>query len=155
MKITLLLTGKTNEKYIDEGVKTYEARVKRYLGFDIVTLPEVRNLANPDVIRAKEAISQLAAIDSTDYLMLLCERGKQHTSQQFAATLQQLMNRSTKHLKFLVGGAYGFAPAVYNRANEQMALSVMTFSHQLVRLVFMEQLYRAFTILHNEPYHHN
>ncbi|OWY24446.1 23S rRNA (pseudouridine(1915)-N(3))-methyltransferase RlmH [Sphingobacteriales bacterium UPWRP_1] len=155
MKITLLLTGKTTEKYIDEGVKTYETRVKRYLSFEIVALPEARNLANPDVIRSKEAISQLAAIDNADYLILLCERGKQHTSQQFAANLQQFMNRSTKHVKFLIGGAYGFAPAMYERANEQISLSSLTFSHQLVRLVFMEQLYRAFTILHNEPYHHN
>lgn len=155
MKITLLLTGKTTEKYIDEGVKTYETRIKRYTPFEMVVLPEARNLANPDVIRAKEAVSQLAALDTADYLILLCERGKQHTSQQFAVNLQQLMNRSAKHLKFLVGGAYGFAPSVYSRANEQMSLSAMTFSHQLVRLVFMEQLYRAYTILNNEPYHHN
>lgn len=154
MKITLLLTGKTTEAHIIQGMEKYEQRIKRYTTFDLVNLPEAKKQKNPDVIKAKEAEQQLANIDSADYLILLCERGRQFTSEAFAANLQQLMNRSTRQVKFLVGGAYGFSPAVYARANEQIALSSLTFSHQLVRLVFAEQLYRAYTILNNEPYHH-
>ncbi|HRK28794.1 MAG TPA: 23S rRNA (pseudouridine(1915)-N(3))-methyltransferase RlmH [Chitinophagales bacterium] len=154
MKITLLLTGKTTEPHIYQGLTLYEQRLKHYASFELLTLPDARNLTQPAAIKEKEAEAQLKHITPADYLMLLDEAGKQFTSAQFAQHLQQLMNRSVRQVKFLVGGAFGFHEKIYHRANESISLSPMTFSHQLVRLVFAEQLYRAFTILNNEPYHH-
>lgn len=154
MKITLILTGKTTDTYIAEGMSVYLQRLKHYAAFELMVLPEVKNLKLETAIKNKEAELQLKQIAPDDYLILLDEAGKQFTSVAFAQHLQQLMNRSIKQVKFLVGGAYGFSPSVYQRANEQIALSGMTFSHQLVRLVFTEQLYRAFTIINNEAYHH-
>ncbi|QQS28355.1 MAG: 23S rRNA (pseudouridine(1915)-N(3))-methyltransferase RlmH [Sphingobacteriales bacterium] len=154
MKISLLLTGKTTESYIEEGVNVYQKRLKHYIGFEIIILPELKQIKVESLIKEKEAEIQLSKIGEGDYLILLDKSGKQFSSVGFAQYLQQLMNKSIRQVKFLVGGAYGFSPVIYQRANDKVALSEMTFSHQLVRLVFTEQLYRAFTIINNESYHH-
>lgn len=154
MKISLLLTGKTTESYIEEGVNVYQKRLKHYIGFEIIILPELKQIKAETIIKEKEAEIQLSKIGEGDYLILLDKGGKQFSSVGFAQYLQHLMNKSIRQVKFLVGGAYGFSPVIYQRANDKVALSEMTFSHQLVRLVFTEQLYRAFTIINNESYHH-
>ncbi len=156
MKITFLCVGKTDLGYLNEGIEVYRKRVARYAPFELGQLNDLKstqNLAIPE-IKEREGLLILKYIIDTDYLVLLDAAGKQYTSPDFARYIEQMQLRNTKHLLFLCGGAYGFSPAVYQRANAQISLSPMTFSHQLVRLVFMEQLYRAFSILHHEPYHH-
>ncbi|MBK8471634.1 MAG: 23S rRNA (pseudouridine(1915)-N(3))-methyltransferase RlmH [Sphingobacteriales bacterium] len=156
MKITFLSVGKTDMGYLNEGIDTYRKRIQKYATFELSQVPDLKNtrhLPTQEVI-TREGQAILQAIAPADYLVLLDDRGKSYTSPDFAQYLLQLQLRNTKHLVFLCGGAYGFSTAVYERANAQLSLSAMTFSHQLVRLVFMEQLYRAFSILNNEPYHH-
>jgi len=156
MKITLLLTGKTNESYIKDGFLIFEKRLKHYLQFNVVILPDLTNTKNLELnlIKEKESELQLKYIDTTDFVVLLDEKGTEHRSVDFAGFLQQRMNSSIKNLVFIIGGPYGFADSIYKRANAKISLSRMTFSHQIVRLLFIEQLYRAFTIIRNEPYHH-
>lgn len=156
MKIKLLLTGKTKDKFILEGFADYIKRINHYVSIETLIIPDIRNTANMDVhsIIEKEAESQLKCIEVNDYLVLLDEKGKDFSSVEFSAFLQQRMSSGIKNLCFLIGGPYGFSERIYNRANQKIALSKMTFSHQLVRIIFAEQLYRAFTILKNEPYHH-
>lgn len=156
MKITLLLIAKTDAAYIAEGIAMYEKRLQKYGLFEISIIPDLKNAANlsTDEIKQREGKLLLKQFAPTDWVVLLDERGKQFSSIEFAQHLQQLFNRTLKNIKFVCGGAYGFSDEVYERANSKISLSKMTFSHQLVRLVFVEQLYRAFTILNNEPYHH-
>jgi 23S rRNA (pseudouridine1915-N3)-methyltransferase len=156
MKITLLVVGKTNESWLQTGIVTYEKRLKHYLPFQMEVIPELKTTKNltEDQIRQKEAESILAAIKPGDSLVLLDEKGDSFTSEAFAGYLQKRMNAGIRNLVFVVGGPYGFSPAVYQAANESISLSEMTFSHQMVRLFFVEQLYRAMTIIKGEPYHH-
>jgi 23S rRNA (pseudouridine1915-N3)-methyltransferase len=156
MKITLLVTGKTEEKYLIEGIEKYLNRLKHYIGFNMIVIPDVKNTKNLSEAqqKAKEAEMMLKHINNPDTVILLDEKGKKYTSVLFSNYLNKQMIGSVQHLVFVIGGPYGFDESVYKRANGSMSLSDMTFSHQMVRLFFVEQLYRAFSILKGEPYHH-
>ncbi|MGB0177531.1 MAG: 23S rRNA (pseudouridine(1915)-N(3))-methyltransferase RlmH [Owenweeksia sp.] len=156
MKILLIETGKTRDINIQNMVQDYYNRINHYLVFTIKTIPDLKNTRNlsTDQVKQKEAEMILKEIQPSDHVVLLDENGRQRTSVDFAGHLQNLMNRGLKQTVFIIGGAYGFDPSVYGRANEKIGLSRMTFSHQIIRPIFTEQLYRAFTILRNEPYHH-
>jgi 23S rRNA (pseudouridine1915-N3)-methyltransferase len=155
MRITLLQTGKTRDHFILEGVEEFRKRVVRYAPFVIETIPDLRNSRNMTMkeVQEKEGSMILKRIKATDYLILLDERGKEFHSIGFAEHLNKLEGR-VNHVLFVIGGPYGFSEEVYSRANEKFSLSKLTFSHQLIRLLFMEQIYRSFTILKGEPYHH-
>jgi len=155
MRITLLQTGKTRDRFINEGVEEFRKRMSHYVPFIIETVPDLkstRNMSTKD-IQQKEGAMILKKIKASDYLILLDERGKEYHSLGFASHLNSLEGRVNQVI-FLIGGPYGFSEEVYRRANEKFSLSKLTFSHQLIRLLFMEQIYRAFTILKGEPYHH-
>lgn len=156
MKITLLALGKTEDKYLLEGIEKYLKRLKHYVPFKIVELPELKNTKHlsTDQQKAKEAELIFKQITTTDHLILLDERGMEYSSALFSDFLNKKMIRSVQHLVFVVGGSYGFSNDIYTRSNDKISLSKMTFSHQMVRLFFVEQLYRAYTILKGEPYHH-
>ena len=156
MNISLIQIGKTDAGYLREGIEIYLKRINRYTKFDIVTVPDLKNAGK--LTRDQQAIAEgkgiLAQIEAADCVVLLDEAGGQGSSAAFAGWLQKRMNAGVKHLCFVIGGPYGFSKELYARANDKISLSRMTFSHQLVRVIFAEQLYRAFTILNNEPYHH-
>jgi 23S rRNA (pseudouridine1915-N3)-methyltransferase len=156
MKICFLVIGKTTEDYLKEGIAIYEKRIKNYLPFEIKTLPEIKKTSGLSFDQQKtlEGKVLLSSVLPGDFVVLLDERGKEIGSTDFAAFLQKQMLQSIKSMIFVVGGPYGFSKEVYERANEKISLSKMTYSHQMVRLIFTEQLYRAMTILKNEPYHH-
>jgi 23S rRNA (pseudouridine1915-N3)-methyltransferase len=156
MKITLIVVGKTEDKYLIEGIKKYLARLKHYIGFNMVVIPEIKNTKHltPAQQKSKEAELLLKHINNIDLLILMDEKGKKYTSIEFSDYLNKQMIGSVQHLVFVIGGPYGFDQLVYDRANGKISLSDMTFSHQMVRLFFVEQLYRAFSILKGEPYHH-
>jgi 23S rRNA (pseudouridine1915-N3)-methyltransferase len=156
MKITLLVVGKTEDKYLIEGIEKYRNRLKHYIGFNLVVIPELKNTKNLTEAqqKAKEAESILKQVSNTDVFVLMDEKGKKYTSVSFSNYLNKQMIGSVQHLMFVIGGPYGFDESVYQRANSTISLSDMTFSHQMVRLFFVEQLYRAFSILKGEPYHH-
>ncbi len=156
MNIRLIFTGKTGEKYIEHGTDMYVKRLSRYIKFQISETADLKKTSSlPEAeIKKKEGEKILALIKSGDYVVLLDERGKSMNSPEFAAYLNEKMCSGLKNLVFVIGGAYGFDETVYNRADSMLSLSKMTFSHQMVRLFFTEQCYRAFTILNNEPYHH-
>ncbi len=156
MKITLLTIGKTEDKYLLEGMEKYLKRIKHYVSFKVLELPELKNTKSlsQDQQKAKEASLILKNITSTDHVILLDEKGMEFSSTHFSGFLNKKMIGSVQHLVFVVGGPYGFEAAIYNRADDKISLSKMTFSHQMVRLFFIEQLYRAYTILKGEPYHH-
>ena len=156
MKIVLVVVGKTNEKYLIEGISDYQKRLKHYINFEIVEILNIKNVKNfsEKQLIKKEGEMILKQINTSDYLVLLDDQGNDFSSPSFADKLQQWMISGKKRLVFVVGGAYGFSQEVYNRGNEKLSLSKMTFSHQMVRLFFVEQLYRGYTILNNEPYHH-
>jgi 23S rRNA (pseudouridine1915-N3)-methyltransferase len=156
MKVSLILVGKTDDSWIKEGIAVYSGRLKHYLPFNCVELPalkQARNL-NPEQQKEKEGELILKACEGVDRVFLLDEKGKECGSVAFAALLQQQMNGSVKHLAFIIGGPYGFSEAVYNQFPGKISLSKMTFTHQMVRLLFTEQLYRGMTILKGEKYHH-
>ncbi len=156
MKITLILNGKTEDDYLLTGISAYEKRLKHYIPFETVVIPALKNTKALSIEQQKEKEGELLfkEIQSTDRLILLDEGGKEYNSVDFSGFLQQQMNTGIKNLVFVVGGPYGFSDDVYKRANGKTSLSRMTFSHQMVRLFFVEQLYRGMTILKNEPYHH-
>jgi 23S rRNA (pseudouridine1915-N3)-methyltransferase len=156
MKIIFMTVGKTDFGFLNEGIDMYSKRIAKYATFEMVSIADLKNTRNlsTEEIKLREGQLILKAIGTTDFLVLLDERGKQQSSPAFAQYIEQLQLRNTKQVVFLCGGAYGFSAAVYERANANLSLSLMTFSHQLVRVLFLEQLYRAFSILHNEPYHH-
>lgn len=156
MKITLLVVGKTEDKYLIEGIDKYLKRLKHYIGFNLLVIPDVKNTKNLTEAqqKTKEAELILKQISNLDTVILLDEKGKKYTSILFSNYLNKQMIGSVQHLIFIIGGPYGFDESVYQRANGSMSLSDMTFSHQMVRLFFVEQLYRAFSILKGEPYHH-
>ena len=156
MKTILLVVGRTVEPHFITAIDDYVQRTRRYLSFDLEVIPELKNTRNltPEVQKEKEAELILKALQPGDYLVLLDEGGKEFRSVEFASYMEQKMSSVSKRLVFLVGGPYGFAPKVYEAAREKLSLSRMTFSHQMIRLLFVEQLYRAMTILHGTPYHH-
>jgi 23S rRNA (pseudouridine1915-N3)-methyltransferase len=153
MKIELWVIGKTDMDYIKEGIAQYEKRLKHYTAFDIYVFPDIKTPLSMEQLKVKEGDLILGKLQKEDVFILLDERGKQYTSLDFSAFLAQKQVNSTKKLIFQIGGAFGYSEAVYQRANGQMSLSKMTFSHQMIRLFFVEQLYRAFTILRGEKYH--
>ncbi|MBQ0029358.1 MAG: 23S rRNA (pseudouridine(1915)-N(3))-methyltransferase RlmH [Paludibacteraceae bacterium] len=156
MKVLLLTVGKTNEINFINAISDYQKRLKFYIPFEIQELPELKNTKSLSESQQKtlEGEAILAALDASDQVVLLDDKGKDFTSMQFADYMQRNMASGAKRLIFVVGGPYGFSDAVYARANGKVSLSKMTFSHQMVRLIFVEQLYRAMTILRGEPYHH-
>jgi 23S rRNA (pseudouridine1915-N3)-methyltransferase len=156
MKITLLVVGKTEDKYLIEGIEKYLGRLKHYIGFNLLVIPDVKNTKNLTEAQQKsrEAELILKQISSLDTVILMDEKGKKYTSVQFSDYLNKQMIGSVQQLTFIIGGPYGFDESIYKRANGTISLSDMTFSHQMVRLFFVEQLYRAFSILKGEPYHH-
>ena len=156
MKIKLILTGKTHESYLKEGILYYVKKLVNYGTFEIIETSELKNTKNltPAAIQLQEGELILAQLKVGDKVILLDDKGRSFTSLEFAEQLEKKQIQSIKTLVFIVGGPYGFSEAVYARADEKLSLSAMTFSHQIIRLIFLEQLYRAFSILKNEPYHH-
>ncbi|MEJ5302050.1 MAG: 23S rRNA (pseudouridine(1915)-N(3))-methyltransferase RlmH [Bacteroidales bacterium] len=156
MKITFLLNGKTEEDYIENGLRSYEKRIMRYVPYQRIEIPSPRFQTGVKENFVKEAEARLMEkyFPTGSELILLDEKGKMMSSTEFATLLQQKMNSGIKNLLFVVGGPYGFHENIIKQSTLRLSLSPMTFPHQLVRLIFAEQLYRAFTILRNEPYHH-
>lgn len=157
MKIIFLAVGKTSTDYIKKGISIYADRIPHYVPFEIKELADVKPGKNADTERQKELEGSaiLKEVASSDYLCLLDERGKEYTSRQFSEFINNKMITLPSKLFFVVGGPYGFSKEVYQRANSQISLSKMTFSHEMIRLFFVEQIYRAMTILRGEPYHHD
>ncbi|MES2284635.1 MAG: 23S rRNA (pseudouridine(1915)-N(3))-methyltransferase RlmH [Bacteroidota bacterium] len=157
MKITLILNGKTDDDYLIKGFNMYEQRLKHYISFETIVIPALKNTKALSIEQQKQKEGELIFknIQSSDRLILLDENGKEYSSVNFSDFIQQQMNSGIKNIVFVVGGPYGFSEEIYKRANGKISLSKMTFSHQMVRLFFVEQLYRAMTILKNEPYHHS
>lgn len=155
MKLSLFFTGKTSSDYLEKGIAEYEKRIKRYIEFEIKTIKDTKASKSMPVktVKIKEGEQILKHIKKTDILILLDEKGKLFTSREFAQYVNHKNSTGVKHLIFLIGGAYGFSEQIYQRANGKISLSKMTFSHQPIRLLFAEQLYRAFTIIKGEPYH--
>ena len=156
MNIELIVVGKTDMKEVEALVTMYTKRLNHYVKFAITTLADVRNTRKLSEAEQKrlEGEQILKLVNDSDHLMLLDEHGAELRSVEFADMLQRRMSAGTKRLVFVIGGPYGFSDAVYQRANSKLSLSKMTFSHQIVRAIFTEQLYRACTLLKNEPYHH-
>ncbi len=156
MKITLLTVGKTDRDWVRQGLDIYVSRLKHYIPFTLTEIPELKKVSalSRDQIKIKEGELILKNLKPTDDVILLDEHGKEYTSVQMARILQDKISYGCKDIVFIIGGAYGFSDAVYARADSKISLSKMTFSHQMVRTIFAEQLYRAFTIIKGEPYHH-
>ena len=156
MKITLLTVGKTDVKWVKEGLDLYVSRLVHYIPFQVREIPELKNVSalSREQVKAREGALVLKALRPTDEVVLLDEGGREFRSMDFAGWLEERVSRGSRDLVFVIGGAYGFSPDVYSRADSKLSLSKMTFSHQMVRTIFAEQLYRAFTILRGEPYHH-
>lgn len=156
MRMVLFLTGKTKEKYITEGIQDYERRIKKYTSFEIVTLPGLKNSGNltPAEVRSKEGGKIISSLDGDDYVILLDEKGTEFATADMSKWLEKLISHTKKRLVFIIGGSWGFSDEVYQRADFILSLSKLTFSHQLARLVFMEQIYRVLAILKGDPYHH-
>ncbi len=156
MQIVFLVVGKTNDKYLLEGMAEYEKRLRKYISFITEIIPELKRTKglSESELKQREGKEILARLKGGDCIILLDENGRQFSSVGFSEHLQKKMNAGYKRLVFVVGGPYGFSSNVYAKATEKVSLSKMTFSHQMVRLFFIEQIYRAFTILRNEPYHH-
>ncbi len=156
MKILLLQIDKTQDSYIAEGIEIYAKRLKNYATFEISTInvPKVVRQRSHNEQKQEEAKLIMAAILPEDQLILLDEKGKEYSSVEFSNFIAQKQNASVKRLVFLIGGPFGFSEAIYKKANSKISLSQMTFSHQMVRLFFVEQLYRAYSILKGEKYHH-
>ena len=156
MKIKLLVVGKTDDKRIQSLIDDYSNRLKHYISFQLEVIPDIKNVKNLSVDhqKKKEGDLILSKVTNADRLVLLDEKGKEFSSMNFSKFMQKQMNSGVKQLIFVVGGPYGFSEEVYKKAQGKISLSQMTFSHQMIRLFFTEQIYRAFTILKNEPYHH-
>ena len=156
MHLTLLTVGKTDIPWVREGLEMYVSRIRHYVPFELKELPELKGVSalTRAQIKEREGELLLRQVKSSDELILLDEHGKEYRSVEFAERLGRRLAASGRDLVFVIGGAYGFSDAVYARADGKLSLSAMTYSHQLVRTIFAEQLYRAFTILRGEPYHH-
>lgn len=155
MKITLLVVGKTSTGYLTQGIDEYVKRVQRYVPFDIRVIPDVKRNQGPQRQKELEGEAMLSTITGADYVTLLDERGAQLTSREFALDIDKKMVQLPSRWILVIGGPYGFSQAMYDRANSKLSLSKMTFPHEMVRLFVVEQIYRAMTILHGEPYHHD
>ena len=155
MNIILLTVGKTDVPWVKEGLDLYMSRLKHYVPFSVNEIPELKKVSalSKQQIKDKEGELILKQLQPSDTVVLLDEHGRQYRSIDFARWLEQ-KQQNARRLVFVIGGPYGFSPAVYSRANEQLSLSLMTFSHQMIRLTFTEQIYRACTIIKGEPYHH-
>lgn len=156
MKITMLTVGQTEKNWIKEGLDVYVARLKHYCTFSVNEIPELKNVSSlsREQIRKKEGELVLKAVRDSDEVILLDEHGKEYSSTGFAEALERKISLGGRDIVFVIGGAYGFSEEVYRRSNSSISLSKMTFSHQMVRTIFAEQLYRAFTIMKGQPYHH-
>ncbi len=156
MKISLIVIGKTDASYFVDAINEYKNRLVHYIPFEMEIIPDIKNVKNlrEEQQKEKEGELILKMLQPGDYLVLLDEHGKSYTSMEFATYLERKMHVVSKRLVFVIGGPYGFSEAVYKAASEKISLSKMTFSHQMIRLIFVEQIYRAMTILNNEPYHH-
>ena len=157
MRINLLCIGKTDDKKITELISYYIARLPKHWNFEMIEIPDAKNARNlsSDLLKKEEAKLFFNHIENTDLVILLDEKGKEFTSREFAQKLNYYQNNSIKRVCFLIGGAYGFSDEMYNRANEKLSLSKMTFTHQMIRLFFVEQIYRADQILQVKPYHND
>lgn len=157
MKTYLVMIGRTDNAWLNAGVEKYFKRIARYAPFEPIVIQDIRRGASmPEmVLKEKEGALILKQLSGGDILVLLDEKGRQMSSREFSVFVQKQMLAGIRRLFFIIGGAYGFSDAVYQRADYQISLSKMTFSHQMVRLIFAEQLYRAHSILNNEPYHHD
>ena len=156
MKIQLTVIGKTNQDFVQKGLDEFCNRLKHYISFELDIIPDIKNTKNLSQEQQKEKESELILknIQQGDYVVLLDERGKEFSSMQFADYIEKKTHIINKKLVFVTGGPYGFSQKIYDAASEKISLSKMTFSHQMIRLIFVEQLYRAMTILNNEHYHH-
>ena len=156
MKATLIVVGKTNSKELSLMIDDYAGRLTHYLPFDIITIPELKNTKSLSAEQQKAAEGELILrqLQAGDHVVLLDEHGQERRSIEFAAWIEKRHQTVSKRMVFIIGGPYGFAPSIYEKAQEKISLSKMTFSHQMIRLIFVEQLYRAMTIIKNEPYHH-
>ena len=157
MKLTLLVVGKTDEPYLNEGIERYAKRLKHYIDFNIEVIPDLKRTKNisSEQQKLKEGEKILFKLSGSSEMHIFDERGESYTSRAFASFLQRRMASGIKELVLVIGGPYGFSDQVYSQASSRISLSSMTFSHQLARLLCVEQLYRAFTILKGEPYHHD
>lgn len=157
MEIILLAIGKTSQDFVIDGINEYLKRLKRYVAYSIVCLSDVKGAKSlaQDLQKEKEGTMILSQLSDSDLCVLLDERGKEYCSRDFATTIQKWMASGKKRIVFVVGGPYGFSEAVYRRSDAMVSLSKMTFTHEMVRLFFTEQVYRAMTILKGEPYHHD
>ena len=155
MNIRLIVVSKTDVPYLQAGIDEYVGRLKHYCDFELVVVPALKNLgkASPEEVKERDGQLILKQVEKSDMVVLLDEHGKEYGSVEFSEYLQKQMNAGVRTLSFVVGGAFGFSPAVYAAAQHKISLSRMTFNHQMVRLFFVEQLYRAFTILRHEKYH--
>jgi len=156
MKIALVQTGKTTDKHVAGIADLYISRIRKYMAFEIITLPDIKNSGNLTVQERniKEGKKIIRTINNDDYVVILDERGKDFRTVEFSGWIEKTFMISRKRIVFLIGGPWGFSDEVYERADFMISLSKMTFPHQLVRLLFLEQLYRVFTIIRGEPYHH-
>jgi 23S rRNA (pseudouridine1915-N3)-methyltransferase len=156
VRIKVICIGKTGKSFLVDGEKEYLKRLTRYLTFEKIEIPDLKNAKSlqEDQIKTQEGKEILSKIDSGDFVVVLDEKGKEYTSEKFAEFFQNRFNLGGKAIVFVIGGAYGFSKEVYDRSDGKIALSKMTFSHQMVRMLFFEQVYRAMTILKGEPYHH-
>lgn len=156
MKIDLVLVGKSDQKYLQEGIDIYLKRLKHYCQFEMKVIPDLKSTKSLSEEQQKEKEGELIInqIKDSDFVILLDERGESLSSVDFAQLIEKKQVAGTRKLSFVIGGPYGFSKDVYAKANAKLSLSAMTFSHQMVRLLFIEQLYRAFTIINGEPYHH-
>jgi 23S rRNA (pseudouridine1915-N3)-methyltransferase len=156
MRIKLLVIGKTDDKDLNNLIQNYQNRLKHYIKFELEIIPDIKNVKNlsQDQQKEKEGALILKQLQPTDILILLDEKGKEFRSVEFSKYLQKKMNSGIKQLVFVIGGPYGFSTKVYSKSQGTVSFSKMTFSHQMIRLFIVEQIYRACTILKNEPYHH-
>lgn len=156
MKVQFVVIGKTDTSYFTEAINEYKNRLVHYIPFEMTVIPDIKNVKNLSESQQKEKEGELIlkTLQPGDYLVLLDEQGKEFSSVQFASYMERKMQTVAKKLVFVVGGPYGFSEAIYKAASEKISLSKMTFSHQMIRMIFVEQLYRAMTILRGEPYHH-
>lgn len=156
MKIELAVIGKTSIGYLKQGIDEYIKRLKHYVPFEIKYIDDIKNTKNisEDQQKRTEGTKILSLLDKSDFVVLLDEHGKEYTSMQYSSYIQKRMLSGAKKVVFVIGGPYGFSQEVYARANDKISFSKMTFNHEMIRLIFTEQLYRAYTIINHEPYHH-
>lgn len=156
MKIELAVIGKTSIGYLKKGIDEYIKRLKHYVPFEIKYIDDIKNTKNisEDQQKRTEGAKILSLLDKSDFVVLLDEHGKEYTSIQYSNYIQKRMLSGAKKVVFVIGGPYGFSQEVYDRANDKISFSKMTFNHEMIRLIFTEQLYRAYTIINHEPYHH-